>query len=207
MSLALIVALVVAGITAGWIYAATHKLSIVFVHVVLLSLTPWWLTLLFAQPSLKSPLPTPFKLGELKENSAFYTSFEFIFFSGDRRPLHGIPDHGMFLPSFIPFIAFGAAAMIKRKSSYLQLVPLWWLIIGVLISVGLSSIPTGPGSIWFLPSLSLLATSGVWQLGSILTHKASSKASQVFLIGVLSWLAYEAIRLHYILYKWQPFSL
>lgn len=204
LSLALVIIFIIT--SSWWVYSLHQKASRVLLHLVLLLSTPWIVVLTLSQPSLR-PLPASQpKLERITANANFISSFEFLFFSGDRRPGYGIIDYGLFLPSFLPLIALGLSEVIKQKKDRKYAFVIWWLISGLAISIATSNNPVFPGSLWFIPSLSLLSSVGLYSLLDLIKTRQYPVIIGSSLI-VLSWLAYEVIRLYYILISWQPFTI
>lgn len=219
VSLALVIVFIIA--SSWWVYSTHQKVSRVLLHLALLLSTPWIVVLTLSQPSLR-PLPaTQPKLSQVATNINYFSSFEFLFFSGDPRPGHGIIDSGVFLPSFLPLIALGLFTAVKRKKNLNYTFTIWWLIGGMIMSLTTSNQPVLSGSLWFLPSLSLLATSGLFSLIDLMKQKRQPIRAWQSTLGVSPWLfiltgisyvwflwfGYETVRLYYILVNWQPFTV
>lgn len=203
-SLALVIIFVLG--SCWWIYTLHQKPSSVLLHLALLLITPWIIVLSLARPSLH-PLPASQpKRERITANANFFTSFEFLFFSGDRRPGYGIMNYGVFLPSFPPLIALGLLTAVKRKNDTKYTFVIWWLMAGLIISIVTSNHPVLPGALWFVPSLSLLTTLGLYSLIDLAKNDHPLSTRSLSLV-VLAWLAYEAVRLSYILISWQPFTI
>ncbi len=159
--------------------------------LLLLSITPWFLTLIINRPSFQSghsQLPWP---QQISANLTFYTSAEFLFFSGDGRPDYGTGDHGVFLLSFLPLILIGAYH--GRK------IILWWFVGGLTLASFFSQAPNLHGALWYLPALSILAAIGA---GKLSKSKNTTLQCMVFM-----WLLYEAIRLYHVILIHKPFAV
>ncbi len=166
------------------------KSKLIKITLILLFITPWILTLSFGKPSLK-PLPsTQPRLVQTVSNLKFYSSFEFLFFSGDRRPLYGIAGFGVFLLSFLPIIAIGLFNSSRPV--------IYSLILGFTISCVFSNAPGLPGSLWFLVPLSVIAGHG------FSVFISSPKTIKYLFIALI---AYEGLRLYQVLIFQQPFTL
>lgn len=206
MSVSLVFVTVFIIASCGWVYSIRRNLGFILLHLALLLSTPWILVLSLSQPSLRSlPASRP-RLESITANANFFSSPEFLFFSGDRRPGYGTIDYGMFLPSFLPLIALGFSAVIRQKRDRKYAFVIWWFISGLGIGIATSNNPVLPGSLWFVPSLSLLSSLGLYSIIDLV-----KKRQHPVIIGtalmVLSWFVYEVIRLYYILISWQPFTV
>jgi hypothetical protein len=109
------------------------------------------------------------------------------------------------LLSFLPLILIGlhrslSSPLLRHKAIVL------WLVFGLIIALLLTNIPGLPGSLWFLPSLSLLATVGATQLFSVYFAPRTSKLVKRLIIAQLLFLVYESARLYQIIIFHQPFS-
>ncbi|MBI2010523.1 MAG: hypothetical protein HYS86_05130 [Candidatus Chisholmbacteria bacterium] len=232
--------------SSWWIYRLQQKFSHVILHLILLLSTPWIIVLGLSRPSLHSLPASQPRLARIAANANFFSSSEFLFFSGDRRPGYGIIGHGVFLPSFLPLIAFGLLTAAKHKgdqkfirawlntmgfspgmnarqnelrqsgnnrtedttgvSPWLFIFLVRWLIGGLIISIITSNHPTLPEALWFVPSLSLLGTFGLYSFIDLIKKSHQPVVRSASFVA-LTWLVYEAARLYYILLSWQPFTL
>lgn len=202
----LLIALLITLSTLVIIRRLFPKQSLIWFHFFLLASTPWLLTLFLAHPPL-SPIPQEKSLyARLSDNLSYLTSFDFLFFYGDRRPGYGTGEHGVFLLSFLPLIVTGLYACLTSSKKPLRLIPLW-LVSGLAIAVTLTSVAGLPSALWFLPQLSLLTTIGANSLLNLLKSRQSSLATKS-LIGLnFAFLVYEVIRLYQIIIFHQPFNL
>ena len=159
------------------------------IFLLLLSITPWFLTLIIGKPALRADNSQPSWPQKISTNISFYTSAEFIFFNGDGRPGYGTGDHGVFLLSFLPLIFIGIYHGHKKLLS--------WLVGGLIIASLFSSAPGLPYALLYLPALSIFAAIGFKQLAA---HK-------VFLRLNIIWMLYESLRLYHVILVHKPFSL
>lgn len=164
--------------------------KIIKTSLLMLFITPWVLTLILGQPSLKPMALTQSRSQQILTNLSFYSSFEFLFFSGDRRPLYGILNYGVFLLSFLPLFILG----ILNSPCLFKLC----FISGFTLSVIFSNISGLPGSLWFLPPLSVLSAIGFISLW---------KQSKPWFYFLSCWLIYESLRLYQVIIFHQPFKL
>jgi len=164
--------------------------KIIFLNLALLLITPWVLTLLIARPPLRSLPATKSRSQQISQNLSFFTSPEFLFFSGDGRPDYGINGNGVFLFSFLPLIIIG----LFQSRRWL----LWWLLGGLIISTTITNTPGLPASLLFLPAMSILAALGFTKLFTKLT---------VFKTLYLAFIIYQALGLYHLILVHQPFSL
>lgn len=202
----LVIASMVVLVSLSILLMVKNNQRLLGVHLVLLLLSPWWLTLLIARPSLRSLPSTQPKLDQIGDNVSFFTSAEFLFFSGDGRPGYGTGEHGVFLLSFLPLIAVGFWQSLREKSNVTKL-PLWWLGGGVTAAATLSNVPGLPGSVWFLPAMSVLATIGLNVVARSLKDEKKTSLHKTMAIILLVWLLYEALRLYQIILIHKPFNL
>lgn len=165
-----------------------HKRTTIVVHLFLLSITPWFLTLIFGYPSLIPAPKTQLWFSQLFANISNLTSGEFLFFSGDGRPGYGTGDHGVFLLSFLPLLLIGAYVLLIKKEAKYKL-PLWWVLTGLIFAIIFGRAPGLPIALWYLPALSITATIGLKHLTN---HKI------LFSLNLL-WILYEGLRLYHII--------
>lgn len=196
MSLTGILALSFIIASTWWISRVSSRRHAI-IHLILLLITPWVLTLIFGEISLKPLPPSRPKLEQIPDSISYYTSFDFLFFSGDKRPGHGTGEHGIFLFSFLPAIAVGLYRCLSSKKLPHRVV-ICWLISGFSLSLLITNTPGIHGGIWFLPSLSVLASYGAVSMISSQTHRFLVMANALL-------LAYEALRLYQVLIFHQPF--
>jgi len=177
----------------------------IIIHLLLLLITPWFLLLLIAKPTLKEiPALSP-KFVQIGENISVFSSGEFLFFHGDVRPIYSIKDYGVILLSFLPSLVVGINQTIKKRS-LINNIALGWLFLGWIIAVTFSNVAGLPGSLWFLPALSILATIGANELIRIRSYKKTTIYIKQLIVINFFWIIYESIRLYHVIIVHQPFN-
>lgn len=192
------------GLSTITLWHIEHKPTTIVVHLCLLTFTPWFLILLLGRPSLVPTLKNQPWMNQLSANLSYFTSNEFLFFSGDSRPGYGTSDHGVFLLSFMPLLLAGTySLLLKRETKYK--VPLWWVLVGLTVAILFGSVSGLPAALWYLPGLSIIATQGATTLITAWKDRHKSLKMLIALNGI--WLAYESMRLYHVILVHKPFEL
>lgn len=118
--------------------------------ILLLFIVSPWLVQLFVSPVELSWITYPVSsIAEFWRNLAFYTSPEFIFFSGDRRLAYGTQEFGLLYLSWLPLIWLGS-----QKQLW------WWVGGGIIVASAFKiTVPFSAALLYILP-LQLLVASG-----------------------------------------------
>ncbi len=197
--------------TSYWLWYNYRQKAILIFHLVFLCLTPWVLTLFFGHPSLqryplqKSPDSINAFYERISANLAYLSSDDFLFFVGDGRPGYGTGENGMFLLSFLPLILIGTFETIIKNHRGHKLI-FAWLIGGLTLSVFSSNVAGLPAALWYLPSLSILASLGGYKAFELLTGPKSSLTVKALLLLNFLWIIYETLLLYHAIIIHQPFQ-
>lgn len=118
-----------------------------------LIVSPWFVQL-FISPIETNFLIQPIaSVAEFWRNLAFYTSPEFIFFSGDRRLAYGTQEFGLMYLSWLPLVLMGL-------NRYLSV----WLGLGILVSSLFKVTAPFSAALLYLPALQIAVTLGARRL-------------------------------------------
>lgn len=122
--------------------------------VLLLFIVSPWLVQLFVSPVELSWIAHPVSsIAEFWRNLAFYTSPEFIFFSGDRRLTYGTQEFGLLYLSWLPL------GLVKPRKYVVG-----WLGIGILAASLFKSTAPFSAALLYIPALQLLVARGAKHL-------------------------------------------
>lgn len=122
--------------------------------VLLLFIVSPWLVQLFVSPVELSWIAYPISsIAEFWRNLAFYTSPEFIFFSGDRRLAYGTQEFGLLYLSWLPL-------MFIKPQKYL----IWWLGTGILVASLFKPMAPFSAALLYIPPLQILVAGGAKHL-------------------------------------------
>lgn len=204
MSLTLIILLLLL-LATFWLVSQIVGKKYSWLHFLLLIVSPWVLVLAISSPALKEIALTQSKFTQIQENLSFLTSAQFLFFRGDGRPGYSEGYSGVFLPSFLPVILIGMIKSLRAKT-LIKKIPLWWLAIGLTISIVSSTVAGLPASLWFVPSMSVLATIGIVHLLGQFKQSRSTLVTKALVVFIFLWVLYEAVNLFHTIVTHQPFN-
>jgi hypothetical protein len=124
------------------------------VFLFLLIVSPWFVQL-FISPIELTWLAHPItSVSEFLRNLSFYSSPEFIFFSGDRRLAYGTQEFGLIYLSWLPLLA------LVRPGRYL----VWWLGVGILFASSFKAVAPFSAALLYILPLQILVAMGAKHL-------------------------------------------
>ncbi len=191
-----IIALVLLVISLLLIFYIGKKVSVMLIHVGILLLTPWAITLFLGKPTLTDYLNSkPAHLTFIK-SIAFISSTDFLFFKNFTNLQYAVGDYGNFLPSFIPLITTGLWCSLTSKK--LKERGLVVIFLGILVVSSLLYYIVGYLSVSiFNVFLSFFATFGFLKFVSILKEKRAKLIIKSLIYVNFLLIIYESLMLYH----------
>lgn len=195
------VALVILLVATAYSHFLIKRKSTILLSFLLLVISPYFLMLIFSNPTITEEFPTIVKCNQESNNFSCLASTEFLFFNANEYFPKNIGDYGLFLPSFIFLTLAGIyRASKERGPSYLGLLVLLALSIFVSYIQPENNLSR---KLLFVPILSVLITIGADQ---IFFPKKRNLKYIVTSLGLILLVSYEAARMYQIIIYHNPFA-
>jgi len=204
--LPLILSLVLASLSGFWVLKLISDKKILFFHLILTFISPWFLILFFGQFPFNMPSEKILKCNQNSWGRACLLSSEFLFFLGDPRENLHIENQGFFLLSTLPLILTGLYISVSKNKAKYKLTILA-LGIGLIISFFVEKNPNLASSLWYLPILGVFGTIGVYHWFNYFHNKKTWNITKLLIVLNLIWISYEALRLYFVLMFHKPFGI
>src|SRR3989338_5021919 len=125
----------------------------IWLQLLLLTVAPWFIQLLISPIELHWLAQPVNSWSQFLNNIAFYTSPEFIFFSGDRRLAYGTQEFGLLYLSWLPL-------GLVNPHKYV----VWWLSMGILVASLFKPMAPFSAALLYIPPLQILVAGGAKHL-------------------------------------------
>lgn len=192
----LLTLLVLTTISLIFIFLLKKDIKLLMVHLPLMFLTPWVITLFLGKPSFADYLNTKPAHFFFLKSIAFMSSTDFLFFQNFPNLSYIVGDYGDFLPSFIPLIATGLWFLLTSKK--LEEKRIIFIFFGALLTSSLLFNLVGYLSATiFCVFLSIFATFGFLKFISILKEKKAKFIIKSLIIVNLLLIIYESLMLYH----------